>query len=275
MSERRNSSGHMMLAAYTLAERELKRFVRQRNRVFGALAQPVLFWMFFGSGLNASFRPGGGAAGMSYLEYFFPGTVVLVLLFTAIFATISIIDDRNEGFMQSVLVAPIPASSIVLGKLVGTTVLAVGQAVLVFLVAPLAGVELHLTALLLSVPLLVLIAFGLAGLGFVIAWRMDSTQGFHAIMTAFLMPMWFLSGAFFPAAGVPGWLGWIIFFNPLTYGVAAFRHVLYIGNPAGQASLAGLPGLLPSLAIVIAFAAAMFGLCIVVAQRRIPAAATA
>ena len=97
MSEAGVSAGHGLLAAYTLAERELKRFVRQRNRVFGALAQPVLFWIIFGSGLNASFRPGPG---VSYTEYFFPGTVVLVLLFTAIFATISIIDDRNAGLRR-------------------------------------------------------------------------------------------------------------------------------------------------------------------------------
>jgi len=260
------------LAAYALAERELKRFLRQRNRVFGALAQPVLFWAIFGSGLNASFRAGRGGSAQSYTEYFFPGTVVLILLFTAIFATISIIEDRNEGFMQSVLVAPIPASSIVLGKLAGTTVLAVGQALLVFLLAPLAGIHLGLATVLLAIPLLVAIAFGLAGLGFAIAWRMDSTQGFHAIMTAFLMPMWLLSGAFFPAAGVPAWLGWIIRLNPLTYGMAAFRHVLYLGSPTVGRDL---PGMTLSLAVVLVFAASMFAVCVREATDRAPRHAAA
>ncbi len=256
------------LAVYSLATRELKRFVRQRNRVFGALAQPVLFWLIFGSGLNASFVPGGAGAGVSYSEYFFAGTVVLVLLFTAIFSTISIIDDRNEGFLQSVLVAPIPASSIVLGKLLGTTALAVGQALLVFLLAPMAGVKLSLASVLLCLPVLVVIAFGLTGLGFVIAWRMDSTQGFHAIMTAFLMPMWLLSGAFFPASGLPAWLGWIVALNPLTYGVAAFRYLLYVGDPRAAGDL---PGLVLSLTIITVFAGAMYGASVRVARNRTPA----
>lgn len=267
MSTPEPSIARNLLAAYSLALRELKRFIRQRNRVFGALAQPVLFWLIFGSGLSASFRPGGGADAVSYTEYFFPGTVVLVLLFTAIFATISIIDDRNEGFMQSVLVAPIPAYSIVLGKLVGTTTLAVGQALLVFVLAPIAGVQISLAPFLLALPLLIVIAFGLTGLGFTIAWRMDSTQGYHAVMTAFLMPMWLLSGAFFPIAGLPIWLAWIVKLNPLTYGVAAFRSVMYIDSPSAAGDL---PGLALSLTVVVAFAVAMFFLSVHVARERAP-----
>lgn len=249
MSGTGGASGGGLLAAYTLAERELKRFLRQRNRVFGALLQPIIFWGLFGSGLSASFRAGG--SGVDYSEYFFPGTVVLILLFTAIFATISIIDDRAEGFLQSVLVAPIATESIVIGKLAGTTVLAVGQALLVFALAPLAGVALSLTSFLLALPILIVIGFALAGLGFTIAWNMDSTQGFHAVMTAFLMPMWFLSGAFFPATGTPSWLGWIIGLNPLTYGVAALRHILYLDHPE---LVSDLPALLPSLLVIIVFA---------------------
>jgi len=251
MSKINENSASLLLASYTLAERELKRFIRQRNRVFGALLQPIIFWALFGSGLSASFRAGG--AGVGYTEYFFPGTVVLILLFTAIFATISIIDDRAEGFLQSVLVAPIATESIVVGKLAGTTVLAVGQALLLFALAPLGGITLSLTTFLLSVPVLVLIGFALAGLGFTIAWNMDSTQGFHAIMTAFLMPMWFLSGAFFPATGTPTWLGWIIRLNPLTYGVAALRHILYLGRPE---LVADLPGLALSLMVLVLFTVA-------------------
>lgn len=248
-----------LLAVRSLASRELKRFVRQRNRVWGALAQPVVFWGIFGIGLSASFRPAGMERTASYVEYFFPGTIILILLFTAIFATISIIEDRTEGFLQSVLVAPISTYSIVMGKLVGTTILAVGQAVLVFLLAPLAGVDVSFGAFLLAVPLLAVIAFGLASLGFTIAWRNDSTQGFHAIMTAFLMPMWFLSGAFFPAAGLPTWLGWIVALNPLTYAVAAFRRILYLAEPQATAAV---PELGFSIAVVVIFTAAAFALAV-------------
>ena len=229
-----------LLAATALAGRELKRFVRQRSRLFGALAQPVMFWGLFGAGLSPSFAP-AGMGDVSYIEYFFPGTVALILLFTAIFATISIIDDRNEGFLQSVLVAPIPRPGIALGKLVGTTVLAVGQGLIVWLMAPMAGIDISIESTLMATGLMTLIAFSLAGLGFTIAWNLDSTQGFHAIMTAFLMPMWFLSGAFFPADGLPAWLAWIVTLNPLTYGVAALRHALYLDTSALTAELASLP----------------------------------
>ena len=253
-ASRPSAAARFQGAALSLAGRELKRFIRQRNRVFGALAQPVLFWALFGAGLSGSFRVGDNG-GVGYLEYFFPGTVVLILLFTAIFATISIIEDRNEGFLQAVLVAPVPRASVVAGKLLGTTVLAVGQGALVLLLAPLAGLEISVPEFALAVAFMTLVAFGLSGLGFSIAWKMDSTQGFHAVMTAFLMPMWFLSGAFFPADGIPGWLGWIIRINPLTYGVAALRHVLYLDDPQATANL---PSLAFSTTVVIAFMIAMF-----------------
>ena len=238
-----------LLASYALARREVVRFLRQRNRVVGALAQPVLFWAIFGAGLSPSFRSGS----VGYSEYFFPGVIVLILLFTAIFATISIIDDRNTGFLQGVLVAPVPRSAIILGKVAGTTVLAVGQALLVSIAAPLFGMSIPVAGILASIPVLVLVSVALAGLGICIAWRMDSTQGFHAIMTSFLMPMWLLSGTFFPPGGTPKWLAIVIACNPLTYGVALLRHALYLGNPAATAAL---PSPLLCLGATIAFALA-------------------
>ena len=255
MSARPSPSARAFLGAYALAARELKRFIRQRNRVFGALIQPMLFWALFGAGLSASFNPSSGSRPMSYTEYFFPGTLVLILLFTAIFATISVIEDRTEGFLQSVLAAPIPSSALVMGKLAGSTALAVGQAVLFLPMAFVAGVHLTALSFVLVVPLLAVIAFSLTGLGFIIAWRLDSTQGFHAIMNAFLMPMWLLSGAFFPSRGVPTVLAWIIALNPLTYGVTALRRILYIGRPD---AVADLPNMSLSLTVVVVFAVAMF-----------------
>ena len=246
-------------AVWALAERELKRFLRQRNRVWGALAQPIMFWGIFGVGLSASFRPAGMSGSTGYIEYFFPGTIVLILLFTAIFATISIIEDRSEGFLQAVIVAPVSTESIVMGKLIGTTILAVGQALLVFALAPLAGIDVSLVGFLLATLLLFVIAFGLAALGFTIAWRAESTQGFHAIMMAFLMPMWFLSGAFFPASGLPRWVAWIIAVNPLTYGLAAFRRALYLQHPA---AIGPVPAMLPSLAVLLVFTCVMFALAV-------------
>jgi ABC-2 type transport system permease protein len=241
------------LPIYTLAQRELVRFFRQRNRVVGALLQPLIFWVLFGAAFTKTFRPPEGfPENMSYQEYFFPGTVVMILLFTAIFSTISIIEDRKEGFLQSVLVAPTSRLSMVLGKILGGTLLAVIQGLLFLCIGLLIHIPLTPIVFLEAVALMFVIAFALTGLGFIIAWRMDSTQGFHAIMSVFLLPMWLLSGALFPAAGVPGWLGWMMTLNPLTYGMAAFRQLLY-----QQKEMPGLPSFALSLGVTLAFAAAM------------------
>jgi ABC-2 type transport system permease protein len=260
------------LAAGTLCGRELVRFARQRNRVFGAIGQPIIFWVLFGFGLGRSFRmPAAGGQSMNYLEYFFPGTLVLILLFTAIFATISIIEDRREGFLQSVLVAPLPRWSLVMGKLVGGTLIALVQG-LIFLALGLT-VGLKFTAIALATIALFsfALAFALTALGFVIAWRLDSTQGFHAIMSVLLMPMWLLSGAFFPAdsSGSAGaaWLAWIMRLNPLTYGVAGLRRLIYWDMP-GAPLPAELPSLTTSLTVTAAFAAVMFVLCLRVVSQR-------
>src|SRR3982751_6762074 len=129
-----------MNPALSLCHRELVRFLRQRHRIIGALATPIVFWLLIGAGMNRSFKsdvPGGE----NYLHYFFPGTVLMILLFTAIFSTISVIEDRREGFLQGVLVAPVSRMSIVLGKILGGTVLAFGQGLLFLLLAPLVGVS--------------------------------------------------------------------------------------------------------------------------------------
>ena len=257
-----------LLAAWTLCQREWVRFIRQRNRVFGAIGQPIIFWLLFGAGLGPSFRLSGDRAGISYREYFFPGSLILILLFTAIFATISIIEDRREGFLQSVLVAPTPRWAMVLGKIVGGSLIAIVQGLLFLLLG--LTLSLHFTAvsLLLIVVLLSIVSLALTGLGFVIAWRLDSTQGFHAIMSVFLMPMWLLSGAFFPAT--EGWLGWIVRLNPLTYGVALLRRLLYwdAPNDVRLVTLQGLPAAWLCWAVISLFAITMFALACQISGRR-------
>ena len=262
------------LAAATLCQRELVRFVRQRNRVFGAIGQPIIFWVLFGFGsgsARSACRP-TAAQSMNYLEYFFPGTLVLILLFTAIFATISIIEDRREGFLQSVLVAPLPRWSLVLGKLLGGTLIALVQGMHFSAAGPDGRTEIQPARRLAAIALYsFLVAFALTALGFVIAWRLDSTQGFHAIMSVLLMPMWLLSGAFFPAdrSGSVGAaaLAWIMRLNPLTYGVAGLRRLIYWDVP-GAPLPADLPSMATSLAVTVAFAAVMFALCLRIVARR-------
>lgn len=248
----------VLLPAGTLLWREVVRFCRQRSRVVGALAQPVLFWLLLGGGLGASFRPAGAPPGTAYLEYFYPGMIALVVLFTAVFATISTVEDRQHGFLQGVLVAPVPRASVVLGQALGGTTLALGQGLLLLLLAPLLGIPLTAASVLAAAAVMVLMAFALTSLGLVIAWRIDSTQGFHAIMNLLLIPLWLLSGAFFPASGVPPWLAWVMRLDPLTYGVAALRRALYLGNaPAvGEVPPLGASLVVTALFAFLAFLAA-------------------
>jgi ABC-2 type transport system permease protein len=238
-----------------LAAREVRRFFRQRSRIVGALGTPVLFWILIGSGLGNSFQLQGNG-GVDYLEYFFPGTLVLILLFSAIFATFSIIDDRNAGFLQGVLASPAPRQSIVLGKVLGGATLAFLQAALFLLLAPTVGIRPSLAGWLLLLPVLYLIAMALTALGFFFAWQIDSTQGYHSVMNILLFPMWLLSGAFFPQSGAYTWVAWIMALNPLTYGMAAVRRLLY-GN---SESVADLPSVFVSVLATTLFGAILFGL---------------
>jgi len=218
-----------VLPFLSLGWRELIRFYRQRHRLLGALATPLVFWILIGSGLGASFHPPvqAPAREMTALSYLYPGTLLLILLFTSIFSTISIIEDRREGFLQSVLVAPASRTAVVLGKIVGGTVVALLQGVIFLLLAPWVGVKFTIESAIVLAGLVFLISFGLTAMGLAIAWRMQSTQGFHAIMNLVLIPLWLLSGAFFPASGAERVVRWIMKWNPLSYAVAALRHGLY------------------------------------------------
>jgi len=265
------------LPVWTLTLRELVRFFRQRTRVVGALGQPILFWILFGAGLGGSFRnPAWMPDGMemTYQEYFFPGVAVLILMFTAIFSTISIIEDRREGFLQGVLVAPIARTSVVLGKLCGGTILAVLQAVLFLALGPalsLVGlapsIDLEVSAIsgLAIIGFVTLVAFTLTALGYAIAWPMNSTQGFHAIMSVFLMPMWLLSGSIFPSGGSP-WLDWIVRLNPLTYGVAGLRRLMYWNLELPVTD--GLPSLAACIVVTGLFCLACVAVAIGMTRRR-------
>ncbi|QGJ69654.1 Transport permease protein [Planctomycetales bacterium 10988] len=257
------------LVIWALTWREMIRFFRQKNRVIGAFGQPLLFWVLFGAGLGPSFQLPAETVvseSSSYQEYFLPGTVMLILLFTAIFSTISIIEDRKEGIMQSVLVAPISRMAMVAGKLLGGTLLALTQGILFLILGCWAlGISVGVFNWAATIGLLFIVAFGLCGLGYCIAWRMDSTQGFHAIMSLVLLPMWLLSGAFFPAT--EGWISWVIRLNPFTYAVAAFRRTFYWGIADAPFPL-GLPSLTLSWVITLLFTGLLFWACCFMSAQR-------
>ena len=253
----------LVLPAFTLWWREVVRFYRQRARVVGVIASPVVFWLVIGSGFGTSFRSGdaANASGQHYLDYFYPGALIMIVLFTSIFTMMSVIEDRKEGFLLSVMVAPVSRSAIVLGKVLGGTTLATIQGLIFLVFAPLVGVHMSLASFLLVALTVFLVSFALTALGFLIAWPMDSTQAFHAIINLFLIPLWLLSGALFPLSGASGWLRVIMRLNPLTYGVEALRDLLY---PASQGEFS----LAASLSTLMLFSFFMFGLAFLIVNRR-------
>jgi len=247
--------------------RDVIRFLRQRNRIIGALATPLVFWLLVGTGFGPSFRnpaavAAAGATG-SYLAYFFPGILVLIMLFTAIFSTISVIEDRREGFLQGALVAPLSPAAIPLGKFLGGTTLAVLQAMLFCLLAPLAGLPIGPHQIVLLLPALIVTGFAMTGLGFLVAWPMDSTQGFHAIMNIFLMPLWMMSGALFPMPAGTGWLHLVALLNPVSYGVEAIRSSF---SPTVSEALSS--GYAPGIGITLLFAAVLFAVSVRLVAKR-------
>jgi ABC-2 type transport system permease protein len=173
----------------------------------------------------------------------------MILLFTSIFASFSLIEDRNEGFLQGVLVSPAPPAAIAFGKVAGGALIATLQGAFFLLLAPLADVPLSAARAIAAILVMLLVGAGLSALGFVAAWRSNSIQGFHGVMNLVLLPMWFLSGAIFPAAGAHGILRALMYVNPMTYGVAALRHTLL------------------SVTVCVLFGAAMFALAMRSARR--------
>lgn len=215
----------------SLAWREFVRFIRQPQRVVGTVAQPILFWVFLGAGFTGSFRM-PGAEEVSYLEYFYPGVMLMMVLFASIFSSITIIEDRDAGFLQGVLVAPVSRLSIVLGKVAGGSLIALAQVAILLLAVPFLGLHLSLGGLALLAAALVVTSIGFAALGFLLAWGMRSTSGFHAVMMVFLMPLWMLSGALFPIDNVPGWLYLPMVLNPVSHALVLLRAPFYGGAEA-------------------------------------------
>ncbi len=248
--------GNAATTVFMLAWREWVRFFRQRNRVIGAVGQPILFWLLFGTGMHSAFR---ASSGQDFMSYYMPGTMALIVLFTAIFATISIIEDRREGFLQAVLVAPVPRWTIALGKILGGAAIAWVQALFFLALAIGLGSVAWSLNLLPLVLLIAVAAIGMTALGVMFAWPMESTQGFHAIMNLVLMPMWLLSGAFFPVPLLSQdspigqtIMHWTMRLNPVTYIIGGMRHLLSPGI-ASQSADFWIPGIAVSWIVSLTF----------------------
>jgi len=260
LSSRRFSVG--LLAAASLWHRELIHFARQRSRLLGVVGSPLVFWWLVGSGLGDSFRANGHGTG--YLQYFFPGTVSLIVLFTSVFCMMSVIEDRHAGFLQSVLASPIPRSALVLGKVLGGTTLAAVQGAILLPLAPLVGIPLTVGQGIGVVVFLFLFAFGITAFGFLLAWELDSTHGFHAVVNLVFIPMWLVSGALFPMSGASPWVAWLMRVNPLMYSTAGLQRLLFLEHPL----IASGPSFSLALGVTALFSLLAFLLALALVARR-------
>ncbi len=210
------SASGTLLPIGTLWQRELTRFWREKSRVLGFVGSPLIFWLMIGSGFGD-------------LQFFFPGMLTLTVMFSAVFSMMSLIEDRREGFLLSMLVSPAPRTSMVLGKVLGSSTLAWLQGLVFLVIGSLFGGDLSFRQVAEVAAMLFLIAFTFTSLGFLFAWKLDTTQGFHAVVNLVLFPMWMVSGALFPMTNAHGWMQWLMRMNPLTYALAALKRLLASG----------------------------------------------
>ncbi len=214
---------------YTLWLREVKRFLRDRTRIVGSVVQPLLWLVIFGVGIGETLR-GGSLPGISYQHLIFPGIVGQTLLFTSMFMGISVIWDKEFGFMKEILVAPISRFSIFLGKMIGDSTDALIQGTIVLLLGLAVGVNINPIAFLVALPVMLLITLGFVSIGLTIASFMGSLESFGAIQSFINLPLFFLSGALFQLQLLPTWMQDISRANPLTYGIDALRTIFLGGN---------------------------------------------
>jgi len=221
---------HELEAVYTVWLREMIRYTRDRGRMISSLAMPIFWLLIFGSSIRASVE-----MNIDYTSFIAPGIIVMSLMFNSIFSGITVIWDRELGFMKEMLVAPISRLSIVAGKALGGATTALVQGIflifLIFVVKNFSSgyfiaLRMNLTVFFLIIPMMVLIALGLVGLGITIASRLDSLENFGLIMNFLIMPMFFLSGALFPINNLPSWIRYVTYLDPVTYGVELLRSIL-------------------------------------------------
>jgi ABC-2 type transport system permease protein len=263
-------------AVYIIWYRDVIRYWRDRTRFVASFAQPVLYLLIFGTGLASSFRSAGGSGlGFDYLQFIYPGVIALTVLFTAIFASVSIVWDREFGFLKEVLVAPVGRWAVAVGKVLGGATQATFQGVIMLILAPLAGVHLGPLAVIEMIPLIFTLAFAVCAMGVAIASRIKSMQAFQVVMNFITLPIFFLSGALFPLTNLPGWLTVLTRLDPAAYGVDPLRRVVLTssGVPAAvidrlSLTLSNRP--VPPVAeegLLLAFGAVLLGVAILNFQR--------
>jgi ABC-2 type transport system permease protein len=219
-------------AIYIIWYRDIIRFLRDRFRLVTSLVQPLLYLVIFGTGLSSSLRGGGGASGafgklgLDYKQFLYGGVIGMSILFIAIFSAMSIVWDREFGFLKEILVAPINRSAVAIGKTLGGATQAFSQGLILLLLSPIAGVRLTVLGVIELIPLMFLLGFALSAMGTALASRMRSMQGFQGVMNFLMMPLFFLSGALFPLKGLPDWMTVLTRLDPVAYGIDPIRKVI-------------------------------------------------
>lgn len=209
---------------YTIWLRETKRYIRYKSRIVTSVVTPLLWLIIFGTGLGTAIRFGVG--GIDYQQFIFPGIIGQTILFTAVFSGVSVIIDRQYGFLKEILVAPISRPSVVMGKALGISTASMIQGVILLLLSFIVGIYITIPCFVVSTLIIILMSIGLACLGLMIASFTDSMEGFNLILSFIVLPMFLLSGALFPITGLPEWLKFAVYLNPLTYGVDALRYTI-------------------------------------------------
>ncbi len=209
---------------YTIWLREAKRYVRYKSRIITAIFTPLLWLLVFGMGLGSAIRFGGTSGG--YQSFIYPGIICQTILFTCVMAGIGIIMDKQYGFLKEIMVAPLSRSSIIFGKAIGISTGAILQAIILLLLSFVVGVQMTPLIFIISLIICIIISIGFSGLGLFIASFMDSMEGFNLVMSFVILPIFLLSGALFPVTNLPQWLSFIVYLDPLTYGVDALRGII-------------------------------------------------
>jgi ABC-2 type transport system permease protein len=232
-------------AIYVIVAREFKKFIREKSRLFSAIARPLLWLFIVGAGIS---RLVPHDAGVPYTHFIFPGIIGMTILFSSIFSSISIIWDKEFGFMKEILVAPVSRISIVIGKALSGTIVSTIQALIILALFPVVGLSLGFSQILSVIIICISLSFCISAFGIVLATFYDSYESFSVIMNFIIMPMFFLSGAMYPVKLLPDILKTAAKLNPLTYGIDALKHAIF---PLDQGSMGPDFSLLTSAAVII------------------------
>ena len=252
---------------WVVAYREMLRFVTERSRIVSSLAFPLLFLVIFGAGFGNTI--GALAPGVNYIQFMYPGLVAMTVLTSSLFAGVSVVWDREFGFLREILVAPIGRTGIVVGKAIGATITGFLQVLLMLVLAPFLGVTLTLEMIVQLIPIVILLSLALSGLGLLIATFMTSQQGFQLVIQLLIFPLIFLAGVFFPVNNVPDWMAVISKLNPVTYGVDAIRQIFLGSSPElGVTVLGHTMTLAEEFVLVGVFATVLLGAAVLAFNRQ-------